>query len=61
LRVNDSFRNGFVDRYGSELELAEVLRYWPSRGQQWFDAFHQAPGQRRRRSGSAGRAKGSRT
>ncbi|MCK4794390.1 MAG: hypothetical protein KAV87_62255, partial [Desulfobacteraceae bacterium] len=29
---NHGFRTGSLDRYGSELELAEVMQFWPSYG-----------------------------
>jgi len=37
---NHKFRSGFLDRYGTELELAEVLEFWPSQGKRWFEAWH---------------------
>lgn len=37
---NYTFRSGFVDHYGTKLELAEVLQFWPSQGKRWFEAWH---------------------
>jgi len=41
LGSNHHCRTGFLDHYGTELELAEVLQFWPSHGKRWFDAFHE--------------------
>jgi hypothetical protein len=40
LQTNSGWRTGFVDHYGTELELGEVMDFWPSQGQKWFDACY---------------------
>ena len=36
----EGFRTGVLDHYGSELELGEIMEFWPSYGKTWFDAWH---------------------
>jgi hypothetical protein len=56
LGSNHASRTGFLDHYGTELELAEVLRFWPSYGKRWFKACHgQVPGPAVRRRVVAGK------
>ena len=43
LGSNHEIRSGILDRYGTELELKEILQFWPSQGQRWFDAWHSSP------------------
>ncbi len=40
---NSDCRTSFLDDYGSENELAEVLQFWPSQGKEWFEACHSPP------------------
>ncbi|MCK4659906.1 MAG: hypothetical protein KAV82_10335, partial [Phycisphaerae bacterium] len=39
---NAQFRNVFVDHYGTDDELGEVMDFWPSQGKRWFEAWHPA-------------------
>ena len=43
LASNDESRRLFLDRYGHENELAEIMTFWPSQGRKWFEAFHWQP------------------
>jgi len=40
LASNAESRRLFLDRYGDENELAEIMGFWPSQGKKWFDAFY---------------------
>jgi hypothetical protein len=43
LGSNHEDRSGFLDSYGTELELAEVLQFWPSQGKRWFETWQEPP------------------
>ena len=43
LASNHDGRGLFLDNYGHENELAEIMTFWPSQGRKWFEAFHKQP------------------
>jgi len=43
LASNHDGRGLFLENYGHENELAEIMTFWPSQGRKWFEAFHKQP------------------
>lgn len=53
LILNHGYRNDFLDNYGTEMELKEVLQFWPSQGKRWFEACRSVSKPRARKHRSA--------